>query len=133
MSKKTSKKSSVSKYGVCQCTACGQNATSAKINAIHASCPGEKLPAMFDPSLQGRLVLRGMQIVGTWKLKSEIERELADVNSRIAAYTLRDDQAAIDSDVLRNQGYQRALAELGTADKCVVTPAMVKAFTRIVP
>lgn len=62
----------------------------------------------------------------------QIERELADVNSRIAGYTLRDDQAAIDADVLRSEGYHKALSELGTVDKCVVTPAMVRAFERVV-
>ena len=62
-----------------------------------------------------------------------IQRELADVNSRIAGYTQRDEQAAIDAEVLRSEGYHKALAELGTTDKCVVTPAMAKAFGRIVP
>lgn len=64
---------------------------------------------------------------------AKIERELADVNSRIAAYTLRDDQAAVDADLLRSEGYHKALSELGTADKCLVTPAMVRAFERITP
>lgn len=62
-----------------------------------------------------------------------IQRELADVNSRIAGYTQRDEQAAIDAELLRTEGYHKALAELGAADKCIVTPAMVRAFERIVP
>lgn len=61
----------------------------------------------------------------------QIERELADVNSRIAGYTQRDDQAAIDAELLRSEGYHKALSELSTADKCLVTPAMVRAFERI--
>ena len=58
------------------------------------------------------------------------ERDKA--NARIKGFTQADDQAAIDADVLRDQGYQRALKDLGAVDKCIVTPGMIQAFERIV-
>lgn len=61
----------------------------------------------------------------------KIEAELAHVNARIKEFTLRDEQAAIDDEALRNEGYQKALSELGSADKCIVTPAMVRAIERV--
>lgn len=60
-----------------------------------------------------------------------IQRELDSVNAKVAAYNQRDDQAATDAEVLRSEGYHKALAELGTADKCIVTPAMLRAFERV--
>lgn len=60
-----------------------------------------------------------------------IQRELDDVNARIATYNRIDEQAAVDAEVLRSEGYHKALAELGAADKCIVTPGMLKAFERI--
>jgi tRNA(Phe) wybutosine-synthesizing methylase Tyw3 len=60
-----------------------------------------------------------------------IQRELDRVNAEVSAYNRTDDQAAVNADALRAEGYQKALAELGTSDKCVVTPAMVRAFERI--
>ena len=62
-----------------------------------------------------------------------VAKEIARLNDRIADYTRRDDQASIDADVLRDQGYQRALADLSAKDRCVVTPGMVSAFGRIKP
>ena len=60
-----------------------------------------------------------------------IERQLADTNARLKGYQQRDDQAAIDADVLRDEGYQRAKQELGATDKCIITPAMAEALNRI--
>ncbi len=63
---------------------------------------------------------------------AKIRAEHAAATARIEGFTQRDDQAAIDADVLRSQGYQKALADLTSADKCIATPAMIRAFGRIV-
>lgn len=60
-----------------------------------------------------------------------IQRELDTVNAKVEAYNQRDDQAAVDAELLRSEGYHKALAELGAADKCIVTPAMLRAFERV--
>lgn len=63
---------------------------------------------------------------------AKIERELIAANAAIKSYNQRDDQAAVEADTLRDEGYRRALADLGSADKCVVTDTMARALGRIV-
>lgn len=62
---------------------------------------------------------------------AEIKRQAAATNAKIEGFNARDEQAAIDADVLRSEGYQKALADLSAADKCIVTPAMIRAIGRI--
>jgi hypothetical protein len=62
---------------------------------------------------------------------AKIERELIAANAAVKSYSQRDDQAAVDADTLRDEGYRRALADLGSGDKCVVTETMARALGRI--
>lgn len=60
-----------------------------------------------------------------------IKTDLDKANARIKGFTQADDQAAIDADVLRNEGYERALKDLSATDKCIATETMVRAINRI--
>lgn len=60
-----------------------------------------------------------------------IERQLADTNARLTGYAERDERAAIADEHARESGYLKAIADLGSTNKCLVTPAMVTALSRI--
>ncbi len=62
-----------------------------------------------------------------------IEAQLADTNARLKGYTSRDEQAAIDADVARSEGYDRAVLTLKLApkDRCPATQAMIQAFEMV--
>lgn len=60
-----------------------------------------------------------------------IQAELAETNKSILDFTTKDNQAATEADALRSEGYQKALSEILTGEKCLVTPAMAASFGRI--
>lgn len=82
-------------------------------------------------ALAGYLVWYGDNHGFSARKLDTIQRDLDKANARIKGFTQADDQAAIDADVLRDEGYQRALKDLGANDKCIVTPGMIQAFERL--
>lgn len=62
---------------------------------------------------------------------ASIQRELDEVNQKVAAYNLKEEQAAVDLEVARSDGYHKALSELATTDRCTVTPSIAAAIGRL--
>lgn len=62
---------------------------------------------------------------------AEIRRQAAATEARVDGFTTADEKSAAEIDKLRAEGYDKAIADLASSEKCVATPAMVRAFSRI--
>jgi cell division protein FtsB len=60
-----------------------------------------------------------------------IRAELAATNARLADYEAHDNANAATADSLRDEAYQRALADLTKGGRIPITPAMAEAFNRV--